>query len=239
MKKKILVLIPTAVLALSFVIGAGTYALFTGSLTKTDNTMTAGTVILEANRDQGDPVPGPIFYPDSLDPLATHPYDVNDLNPSGESKGGWAPGDSVSRMMILNNSGSLAAKLVGIRAVVQSSYTQTTKDSRLGTVERTVTGITASSDPSAYNEYINNMNIEVKYGNILVYNGLLKDLITGDPAKYVNVLNANDLRIAPDKSGPLNLTCKATLYNTTGNIIQGKNIIFNIDFYAEQYDNNH
>lgn len=232
-KHKFMGYVLTGVLGLGLTVGGSTYALFTSSATNDGNTATAGTVNINVMRDNGDPVPGPMFYPDSLDPLAHHPYDKVDTAPSGESIGGWAPGDVVVRDMYLGNSGSLTARLVGVRAKVRESYTQTTTTEEGNTTKTVSNGVTATSDPAAYNEFIDKMNITIKNGETLVFQGKLSELITGTAWKKP----VNELLIAASPSGPLNLNFKAELSKSAGNIIAGKNLIFDFEFTAVQNKN--
>lgn len=223
----------TGVLGLGLTVGGATFALFTSSATNDGNTATAGTVNINVTRDNGDPIPGPMFYPDFLDPLAHHPYDKVDSHPSGESIGGWAPGDTIVRDMYLGNSGSLTARLVGIRAKMRDSYTQTTTTED-GTATRTVSnGITEISDPTAYNEFIDKMNITIKNSNTLLFQGKLSELITGSAWKNP----VHEVLISASPSGPLNLTFTAELSRTAGNNIAGKNFIFDFEFTAVQNKN--
>lgn len=51
MHKKILMLIPTGVMAMSLFVGGGTYAYFTSAGTSTNNIFSAGTLTMSASRD--------------------------------------------------------------------------------------------------------------------------------------------------------------------------------------------
>ncbi len=232
-KQKLMMYTFTGILGLGLSVGGATYALFTSSAANDGNTASAGTVNINVMRDNGDPIPGPMFYPDSLDPLAYHPYDQQDTAPSGESIGGWAPGDTVVRDMYLGNSGSLTARMVGIRAKVRESYTQTTNLEGQTATNTVSNGVTATTDPAAYNEFINKMNITIKNSNTLIFQGKLSDLLTGTVWKKP----VNEVLIAPAPSGPLNLTFTAELSNTAGNNIAGKNFIFDFEFTAVQNKN--
>lgn len=91
-------------------ITAGTFALFSASSPASNNQFTAGTLSLDSVRDQGDTVPGPMFY--------TTPAEGQ--TPSGDPglfpTGYWAPGDSKLRVLIVRNTGSLDAWLTSVGA---------------------------------------------------------------------------------------------------------------------------
>lgn len=232
-KQKLMGYAVTGILGLGLTIGGSTYALFTDTITNEGNSATAGTVNINVMRDNGDPIPGPMFYPDSLDPLAYHPYDKTDKKPSGESIGGWAPGDKVVRDMYLGNSGSITAKLAGIRVKVRDSYTQTTTTDGLTATNTISNGVTAISDPAAYNEFIDKMNFTISNGDVVIFQGKISELITGSSWKKP----LEELIIASAPSGPLNLKFTAELSKKAGNVVAGKNFIFDFEFTAVQNRN--
>ncbi|PLT35578.1 hypothetical protein [Bacillus sp. V5-8f] len=229
-KNKIMMYTFTGLIGLGLSVGGATFALFTSSATNDGNSATAGTVNINVMRDNGDPVPGPMFYPDSLDPLAYHPYDAQDKKPSGESIGGWAPGDTVVRDMFLGNSGSLTARLVGIRAKMRESYTQTTTTNGNTATNTINNGVTSTSNNAAYTEFVDKMNIRITNAETVLFDGKLSELITGDKWKKP----MEELLIAGSPSGPLNLKFRAELSKTAGNIVAGKNFIFDFEFTAVQ-----
>jgi hypothetical protein len=232
-KQKLMMYTMTGILGLGLSVGGATYALFTSGATNDGNSATTGTVNINTMRDNGDPIPGPMFYPNALDPLAYHPYDAVDTSPSGESIGGWAPGDIIVRDMYLGNSGSLTARLVGVRAKVRESYTQTTTADGQTATNTVSNGVTLATDPVAYNEFIDKMNITIKNSNTLIFQGKLSELITGTLWKKP----VNEVLIAASPSGPLNLSFTAELSRTAGNNIAGKNLIFDFEFTAVQHKN--
>jgi uncharacterized protein YfaP (DUF2135 family) len=176
-----------------------------------------------------------MFYPDSLDPDGNHAYDIIDGNPSGESLGGWAPGDQVLRRMILRNEGTLDAKLTGIKATPRETYTQTLKPINRGGSggTRTVTGITSGD---AYQEFIEKANVTVTNSDntIVIYEGTLSDLIFSEEDMYADVVN----ELVIQAEGILNITFDVTLDVSAGNDVQGQNFIFDFGFYSEQVRNN-
>ncbi|GIP40116.1 hypothetical protein J31TS4_33960 [Paenibacillus sp. J31TS4] len=232
-RKKLGMMVLSLSMTVVFTFGGATMALFTGSA-QNSNTATAGTINLDAKRDHGDYTPGPMFYPDSLDPVGNHPYDTSKTNPSGESLGGWAPGDTVQRTMILTNNGSLDAKLKGVKATVRDSYTQNLPTNPASS--RTVTGLTSGA---AYDEFIQKANVKVMVPdtNTLLYNGSLSSLLVSGYAPLQNepVLTGTRPPFAP---GPLNVTFEVKLDQSASNEIQGKSFIFDFSFYSEQARNN-
>lgn len=234
--KKSLALLSILILTLTALIAGGvTLALLTDAETNSGSEVTAGTIDLTAKRDHGDYVPGPMFYPDSLDPDGNHPYDREEINPSGESIGGWAPGDHVQRTMIVTNEGSLDAKITGIRANVRESYTQNLQSGG----SHTVTGLTSGE---AYEEFIQKANVVVSIPDqeLLLYEGPLADLIFENEDEFAATINQPVVQgtIPPFEPGPLNITFDVTLDRSAGNRLQGQNFIFDFGFYAEQVRNN-
>lgn len=79
---------------------AGTFALFTASTANSNNQFQAGTLTLSSWRDQGDTVPGPMFY---TTPAEGNTGVQDGLLPTGV----WAPGDQHMRVLLVRNTGSL------------------------------------------------------------------------------------------------------------------------------------
>lgn len=108
------------ILAVAFVVmaavagGGLTLALFSAQSANVDNEYVAGTLDIEAHRDMGDGIPGPMFYIDA----AGGGNDPN-LHPTGL----WAPGDEHRRILQVENVGSLDAKLTHLRGFLQSGST--------------------------------------------------------------------------------------------------------------------
>ncbi|MHB8983989.1 MAG: SipW-dependent-type signal peptide-containing protein [Carboxydocellales bacterium] len=211
-KKRFMLLSTASVLAFVLAIGGATYALFTSSATNTGNNFTAGTINLVQDRDQGDTIPGPMFYSAASDPSGSFPYDTNKnvpyQPPGGEALGGWAPGDSATRAMNITNTGSLTAVVTKLKATVNTNGT---------------------SSGDAYNEFIDKMNILVLYPatNKVLYNGKLAGLLNGWVDMPGLLANAN--------GGAINITFTATLDKQANNSLQGhKDFIFDFSFYAEQ-----
>jgi len=100
---------PVALMALLLLAGIGggtTLALFTAQGASSSNQITAGTLQIAADRDNGDSVPGPMFYIGS----------GSGLQPTGL----WAPGDEFRRVLQVENTGTLDAWLKQVRASLDS-----------------------------------------------------------------------------------------------------------------------
>lgn len=220
MKKKLLMLIPTSVMAVSLLVGGGTYALFTSSVSNINNTYTTGTVILTQERDQGDTIPGPMFYTSTSDPTGSFPYDTNKnagyQPPGGESLGGLAPGDSMTRAMNLYNKGTLDAKVTKLKATVNPA------------------GVTSGK---AYNEFINKLYVVVEatsMANKILYSGTLSGLLNGSDNGWVDISPAMRMSVG----STMNINFDVYLDPSADDTIQGQNFVFDFSFYAEQLKNN-
>lgn len=109
MKKKI-ILMYMAVLAVCMLAGGASYALFSASTSNNDNTFSAGTIEITSKR--GDvPAYGPMFYTESSQTAGWGTM------PTGL----WAPGDSHTRGLFLENTGSLKARLQNLNATAANS----------------------------------------------------------------------------------------------------------------------
>lgn len=106
MNKRIFVLVLAALTLVGAVTGGLTFALFTASTPAAQNDWVAGTLAIESNRDQGDWIPGPMFYIGGAEGI--HPT------------GFWAPGDTHHRVLQVENTGSLDAWLKHMRASLTS-----------------------------------------------------------------------------------------------------------------------
>lgn len=218
MNKKLLILISTGLLAVCLLVGGVTYALFTSSAANADNTFMAGTINLTQERDLGDEIPGPMFYTSTSDPTGSFPYDTNKNDPyqppGGESIGGLAPGDSMTRAMNLYNNGAnaLDAKITKLQATVNPAGT-------------------TSGD--AYDEFISKLNVDVKVPsmNKTLYYGPLSGLLNG----WVNISPAMVMRA---NGGAMNITFTVNLDQSANNDIQDETFVFDFSFYAEQLRNN-
>lgn len=116
MRKKALLAIGAAAI-MTLGVSAGTVALFSAQSGPSQAILTAGTVNLKSWRDQGDTIPGPMFYTTAAE--GQTPGGVPGLYPTGP----WAPGDTVMRVLMIRNNGELDAWLTGIDADLVSGST--------------------------------------------------------------------------------------------------------------------
>ncbi|WP_088553414.1 TasA family protein [Calderihabitans maritimus] len=163
MTKK-LFLMGIAVAMISLLAGRATFAIFSDSASN-DSTFSAGTVSINANRNDGDPVPGPMFYVTSEQGRT---YDGR--FPGINTTDVWAPGDYHSRTLNVTNDGSLAVKITQLGA--------------------TVRGI---NDPTVLAEFLNKMLVTVvqttnQNNPTVLFTGTLGELVNG-PVEVLNQVN--------------------------------------------------
>jgi spore coat-associated protein N len=106
MKKKFLAFALGSIIATSGIIG-GTYAYFNDTETSTGNTFSAGTLNMSSFRDD-IPIEGPMFY-------------TNDSLDGTMGTGLWKPGDSHTRGIYIQNTGSLPAVFNKLYAVPEAT----------------------------------------------------------------------------------------------------------------------
>lgn len=103
MKKRLMGMAVASVLAIGSIAGVGTYAYFNDTETSSGNTIQAGTLQFSGAREDM-PITGPMFY-------------TNTSSSTGvRGTGLWQPGKFVSRTLLLENDGSLNAKLKSVKA---------------------------------------------------------------------------------------------------------------------------
>src|SRR5690606_6303508 len=105
-KKKLATIAATGMVTVGLLVGGASYALFTDTAVSENNTFTSGTLTLDTHRHDV-PIDGPMFY-------------VGDNDDGRMGTGIWAPLDSHSRSMFIENTGSLDAKLTKLYASVDS-----------------------------------------------------------------------------------------------------------------------
>src|SRR5690606_19102825 len=105
-KKKLATIAATGMVTVGLLVGGASYALFTDTAVSENNTFTSGTLTLDTHRHDV-PIDGPMFY-------------VGDNDDGRMGTGIWAPLDSHSRTMFIENTGSLDAKLTKLYASVDS-----------------------------------------------------------------------------------------------------------------------
>lgn len=94
-------------------VGGATLAYFTDTASNENNTFTAGTLKLDSWRDNYDTVYGPMFY-------TTEAEGVTDIGEKGlYPTGPWAPGDSLMRVLQVENVGTLDGWLTSAWATLE------------------------------------------------------------------------------------------------------------------------
>ncbi|ANE46891.1 hypothetical protein SY83_12070 [Paenibacillus swuensis] len=120
-RKKMALLAMTGVMAGSLAIGGATYALFKSTATNTMNTFASGTLKMSASR-QDVPMTGPMFY-------------TNDNVAAGMmGTGFWAPGDTHTRALFIDNNGTLDGKLKSLKAVPEGNVSDAMEFAKQATV---------------------------------------------------------------------------------------------------------
>jgi predicted ribosomally synthesized peptide with SipW-like signal peptide len=216
LKKRFLILAMTVALVCALV-GGATFALFTDSATNSAKDFTAGTVTIGSVRDNGDTVPGPMFYTTREQGMTTTGQ------PGKYPTGLWKPGDTNARVLVLYNKGSLEARLTRIKA----------------SVDPTASDIQPGSD--AYREFINKMYVKITApgmpsGTIEVYNGTLAELIGDGSAANGSMVLPVGTPDWPSPNVPLTFECHLDI--SAGNFLQGTNPVFGFVIVAEQDKNN-
>jgi len=114
--KKQLILASSAVLAVALGVGT-TLALFSDSTSSTNN-FTAGTLCITSERNDGDPVPGPMFYVTPAQGATPPPVSVPGTLPTGL----WAPGDEHTRTLTVHNPNSCSTMSAWLTTIEASMH---------------------------------------------------------------------------------------------------------------------
>jgi hypothetical protein len=207
MKSKVLLSSLAVLLVGAF--STATFALFSAGRSATQS-FTAGSVCISAKRDNGQPVPGPMFYVTQ----AQGATPGGTLPPNGWT-GEWAPGDHHTRTLIVENQCNLDAWLKSIKAQV------TAGDASLAGALQV--DVTASNSPGGPEEP--------------VASGTLATFLAGNVNIVPNGNPANRL-IAWAPGGTVYLNFKVTMPLATGNAFQGKSLVATFTVNAEQNKNN-
>ncbi len=158
-----LTLIVAVVTVAAMLVGGVTMALFTDTANNPNNTFSAGTVDIRADRDLGDPLPGPMFYT-TLPEGQGFPSQTAALNPTGL----WQPGMAVIRLLDVRNMGSLQVRLHQVSAEITS-----------------INGQPPMALPLLATSFANNMNVLIHvngFPGMVLYNGPLAGLLAGPVA---------------------------------------------------------
>ena len=114
--KKQLLLASSAVLAVALGVGT-TLAIFSASTSSTNN-FTAGKLCITADRNDGDPVPGPMFYITPAQGATPPPLNLPGTLPTGL----WAPGDEHTRTLTVSNPTSCSTMSAWLTSVEASMH---------------------------------------------------------------------------------------------------------------------
>lgn len=108
-------LLAVAAAAVAVLVGtAATLALFTAETAPATSIITAGILEIDGQRDQGDNVPGPLFYTNGAEGSNGT---IDGFLPTGF----WAPGDEHHRVLQVENTGNLSALLKTVSAALESA----------------------------------------------------------------------------------------------------------------------
>jgi predicted ribosomally synthesized peptide with SipW-like signal peptide len=226
LKAKLFLLVLTVVLGAALA-GGATMAIFTDTAGNTGNTFAAGTVDIAADRDLGDPLPGPMFYT-TIAEGATAPWQIPFLEDNNLETGVWWPGRMVARNLDVRNLGSLQVRLNQVSAAIYS-----------------INGQPPTANPALAASFAGNMNVKIYVAGQFVsgqpskvlYNGSLATLLTGPQTCIHKPL------IAP-WTGPPNwppmvqLVYEVTMDIDAGNDLQGIVPVVSFSVFAEQTKNN-
>lgn len=225
MRNKI-VLLTTIVLIAAALVGGATMAWFTDTETNATTTFTAGTVDITADRDLGDPIPGPMFYTTSAEGVATGGTTPGAPPLPANVTGPWWPGRTVTRILDVRNAGSLEVRLHQVSAEITS-----------------INGIQASDPlyPSALaTSFANRMRVRIYVFDIppggglpqamVMYDGLLAALLTPQPAVHKPIFSIG--------GGIRQLFYEVTMLTSAGNDLQGIVPVVSFSIFAEQTKNN-
>ncbi|MFZ5647435.1 MAG: hypothetical protein ACOY30_07420 [Bacillota bacterium] len=108
-------LMALAIIAIAVIAGGGaTLALYSAGTAPQNSQFTAGTLKIDGQRDQGDSIPGPMFYVNEEQGI------VENGQQAFLRTGYWAPGDTFHRVLQVENTGSLDGWLKSVRASLTS-----------------------------------------------------------------------------------------------------------------------
>lgn len=209
MNKKLVLAIAIAVFT-CLLIGGATFALFTAFDATTPASFTAGTLGIDADRDLGDPNPGPMFYVERNEASGFSPGSVA----PGHQTGLWYPGKSVTSQLDIKNTGSLDFRLKGFSA--------------------DLTGINDTLKKAKFGNTLN-IKIWVSGTNTILYNGNLGNL----EVEQAIPQNLRNQTFTSTEDGVLHLTFQASMPygDAPDNDLQGVTPVVKFWVYAEQFKN--
>lgn len=212
-----LTLIVAVVMVAAMLVGGATAALFTDTASNAGNAFSAGTVDIAADRDLGDPIPGPMFYTTIAEGIAAPGQGPYLLNPTGP----WWPGRTVSRNLDVRNLGSLQVRLHQVSAEITS-----------------INGNPPSANPDLATYFAANMNVKIYVAgqpDSVLYNGSLATLLAGPQASVHKPVIAPWTGLWPPM---VHLIYEVTMDIDAGNDLQGIVPLVSFSVFAEQVRNN-
>jgi predicted ribosomally synthesized peptide with SipW-like signal peptide len=207
MNKKLL-LASSAILAVALGVGT-TLALFSDTTAST-NTFTAGTLCLTSERNDGDTVPGPMFYITPAQGATPPPLNLPGTLPTGL----WAPGDEHTRTLTVFNPTSCSS------------------------MNAWLTSVQATMHPGGYLPMANKLWVEVytpQVGpEVKVGEGWLSDFFAGPvPIKY-----PDNSKIPLNLTSNRHMKFKVKFSLDADNSYQGKTLVVDFMVNAVQMPNN-
>ncbi|MBP2017183.1 putative ribosomally synthesized peptide with SipW-like signal peptide [Symbiobacterium terraclitae] len=213
MNKKLLLTMGAAA-AIAAVSAGGTLALFTDSKSASAD-FVAGTLCLDSERNDGDTVPGPMFYITAEQGRTTS--GAPGLLPTGV----WAPGDSHTRTLTVYNGNRPECK--------------TSMDAWLTAVEARLTEGIADQ----YVALASQLNVVVKTPqgggpDVVVAEAPLSDFLAGP----VTILYPDGDKIPLAYPSNRHMKFEVAFDRDAGNEYQGKTLVVDFVVHAEQQRNN-
>ncbi len=224
MKKTKFLLALVLVLTTAVFVGGGTYALFSASTETSSNDLTAGRLVINSKRDNGDIIPGPMFYVTAAQ--GQTPSGQNGTIPTGI----WAPGDHVRRTLIIENDryyisdgtlvqgSTLDAWLKSVRANLKSGDAALAKK----------LNVVISTDQEILNGGLKN-NAEK-----IVAQGTLEQFLAGE----IELKYPDNTKIPMYLPSVRNLHFDITFDRSADNTYQGKSLVVDFTVNTEQMTNN-
>ncbi len=210
MNKKIWLTLSAAATAVTVGVG-GTFALFSDSKTST-NTLTAGTLCLTSERNDGDTVPGPMFYITPAQGATPPPLSLPGTLPTGP----WAPGDIHTRTLTVFNPTSCSS------------------------MNAWLTSVEASMHPGGYLPMANKLWVEVLTpqgaapGDVKVAEGWLSTFLSGPVALQYPDSTKVPLYLTSNR----HLKFKVRFDLSADNSYQGKDLVVDFKVSGVQMPNN-
>lgn len=182
--------------------GMGTYAWFTAQAMSDNNIYQLGTLSLYRH----DEIPEPLFTSASR-------YD-GDAYATGE----WYPGKTLTddRYLIIENNGTLTARIYGISAVVKE--------------------FNPTGNSEAYNEFVNNLIVTVKNRGNIYYSGPLIDLLNSTRSLRFNNEYIIIRSTGHEEQKKVKLDFTAKMDENADNDIQGVSATVDLIIHANQED---